>query len=689
MKRTFLSFRSFFILPAVLLLASCSGGRELELVDASAGGEVQTSSGGAAGHHTTGSAGGASGGAGGQSGGTGTGGGTSTGGSGGAGGVAGAGGATGTGGAAIGGAGGMTGPGGAAGATGTGGAGPGGRGGMTGPGGAAGAGGATGTGGAPVGCSSTQHLCSGTCVDNTSTQHCGTLCSPCTPPVGATATCDGSSCGYTCAGSTPKNCATQRICVASTGCCSSADCAGSGPCAGSCNGSGSCSYPTVSCGTVSCSGNSAEGLGTCSRGTCMMPAPQSCGGHLVCGQNMCKSTCTVDADCESGYFCGSGSCHLAAVAIATGEWHACVLLTDGSVRCWGSGFAGQLGNGMSDDTGFESSATPVAVIGLPGPASAIAAGQDTTCALIKNDGSIWCWGDGSFGQLGTGSVPAGAGASKPGKVSLGSAAAASAISMGFEHVCAIVSGSVYCWGRDSDGQVGNGQFNGAGVLTPTKVSGLSGVTALACGDYHTCAAGGSSIWCWGDNDYGELGNGQFNDPISLEGSATPQPVSSALKDSPILALTAGSSISCALVGSGGFPGGVYCWGDNEEGQLGVGTVTTTSPPGIPSPQAVTGLTGPTIVNAGGYEACAVNGNGALLCWGDRNDSDHDPDVFPTPGVVMGLSTPVIAVSSSTSSFACALTKNGAAWCWAPQNLYGILGSATLSGSTTPVQIPGW
>jgi alpha-tubulin suppressor-like RCC1 family protein len=421
--------------------------------------------------------------------------------------------------------------------------------------------------------------------------------------------------------------------------------------------SGLCSYPTNGCGTATCSGTQIVATGICNgNGSCSVPAAQNCAGNYVCSASACKTSCTADADCLSGYFCESGSCHLAAVAVATGEWHACVLLTDGSIRCWGRGGDGELGNGKDQDSGFEESPTPVPVMGLPGPASAIAAASDSVCALIKSDGSVWCWGSGASGQFGNGTIPTNdfEDSSTPVKSNL---AGASAISMEFDNqVCAIVSGSVYCWG--------------GGVLTPTKVAGVSGVTAIASGDYHTCAGGGTSVWCWGDNSAGELGNG------SMVSTETPQAVQlAALKGGSILALAAGSDLSCGLFGSGGSGGGVYCWGSI--------TATTT-------PQAVPGFSGATTLEGGEYEVCGINGSGALLCWGIRNDTPVGDPQPTNPGVVAGMPTPVISVASGISDpVTCAVAKDGAAWCWTFEAIDGILGSDTLSGSTTPVQIPGW
>jgi hypothetical protein len=508
--------------------------------------------------------------------------------------------------------------------------------------------------------------CAGTCDASGACksklgQTCNTVAGGCVS--GSTCSPDGYCCNTACTGSCVA-CdlpGLQGTCTnlasASAPHSNHAACSGGGTtCAGSCNGSGACSYPTVSCGSASCSGSSSVGTGTCSAGTCVVPAAQLCGGHLVCGQNACKSTCTADADCLSGYFCESASCHLAAVAVGAGEWHACALLTDGSIRCWGRGDDGELGNGMDEDTGFEGSATPVPVMGLPGPASAIAVASDSTCAVIKSDGSVWCWGSGASGQFGNGSIPTNTfvDSSTPVKSNL---VGASAISMEFDNqVCAIVSGSVYCWG--------------AGVLTPTKVAGVSGVTALASGDYHTCAGGGTSVWCWGDNSAGELGNG------SLVTSATPQAVQlAALKGASILGLAAGSDLSCGLFNSNGAGGGVYCWG----------AITATS-----TPQAVPGFSGATIINGGENEVCAINGSGTLLCWGDRNDIPSSDPQPTNPGVVAGAPTPVISVASAISApFACAVSMDGAVWCWGPENVAGVLGSNTLPSSTTPVQIPGW
>ncbi|HEY1874157.1 MAG TPA: hypothetical protein VGG67_07135, partial [Steroidobacteraceae bacterium] len=188
--------------------------------------------------------------------------------------------------------------------------------------------------------------------------------------------------------------------------------------------------------------------------------------------------------------------------IAGGAHHTCALSSAGAVQCWGENAHGELGNG----TGLNSS-TPVAVSGLSSGFVAIAAGNGYACAL-SSAGAVQCWGDNQFGQLGNGKshmierTPV-AVSRLSGKVV--------AIAAGDFITCALSSaGAVQCWGENSHGQLGDGMHNNSS--TPVAVSGLSsGFVAIAAGTGHACALGSTgSMQCWGDNEFGQLGNGTNN-----------------------------------------------------------------------------------------------------------------------------------------------------------------------------------
>ncbi|MDQ3889199.1 MAG: RCC1 repeat-containing protein, partial [Actinomycetota bacterium] len=236
-----------------------------------------------------------------------------------------------------------------------------------------------------------------------------------------------------------------------------------------------------------------------------------------------------------------------ATAIAAGHYHTCALTGAGGVKCWGSNYAGQLGDGSNED-----SSVPVAVSGLASGVAAIAAGGFHTCALT-DAGGVKCWGWNGIGVLGDASTRD---STVPVAVS-GLASGVVAIAAGRFHTCALTgAGAVKCWGSNGYGELGDGS-NGDSTV-PVAVSGLaSGVVAIAAGDAHTCAlteAGG--VKCWGPNDYGQLGNGSNTDstvPVAVSGVA-----------SGVVAIAAGRYHTCALTGAGA----VMCWGHNYYGQLG-------------------------------------------------------------------------------------------------------------------------
>jgi alpha-tubulin suppressor-like RCC1 family protein len=235
------------------------------------------------------------------------------------------------------------------------------------------------------------------------------------------------------------------------------------------------------------------------------------------------------------------------------------------VWCWGDDADGQLGNGGATD-----SPTPVRASSITG-VTAIAAGGGHTCALTSA-GGVECWGFNSYGQVGDGTTTNRA---SPVPVS-GLASGVTAIAAGNNHTCALTaSGTVQCWGFGFYGQLGNASIASSSV--PVAVTALpSAATAIATGGTHSCALipsgastannASSAIWCWGDDQSGQLGDNQNVDSLV--------PVEVVSLGSGAAAITAGTAHTCALFAGGG----AQCWGWNVSGQLGCDTNQDTLAP---------------------------------------------------------------------------------------------------------------
>ena len=188
------------------------------------------------------------------------------------------------------------------------------------------------------------------------------------------------------------------------------------------------------------------------------------------------------------------------VQVAAGGYHTCILNTSGGVKCWGRNDGGQLGYGASDYPPDKNS--PVDVIGLDRGIRSIAAGGYHTCALTTG-GGVKCWGKNGDGQLGDGTTE---NKSSPVNV-VGLDSGVVAIAASYTHTCALTSaGGVKCWGYNSFGQLGDNTTTKRSI--PTDVIGLdSGIQAIVTGYGHSCALNtGGGVKCWGYNFLGQLGD---------------------------------------------------------------------------------------------------------------------------------------------------------------------------------------
>jgi alpha-tubulin suppressor-like RCC1 family protein len=284
------------------------------------------------------------------------------------------------------------------------------------------------------------------------------------------------------------------------------------------------------------------------------------------------------------------------VSVAVNVFHACAALDDGSVRCWGYNVNGELGNSC----GSLSCLTSVVVCDLVAPAVKIATGFDTSCAL-SDGGSVQCWGC----------------------VDLGCWKSPTLVDGWHAGVRDLEAGSWYALGAADTGALEYWRMKCPGIeptedcpSPPVVVEGLPEPVIDAAGTSNsTCALLESGrIMCWGENNFGELGDGTTEDReqptqvIGLDGVA-------------IVEVVLGNSHTCALSGDGR----VLCWGFNEKGQLGIGHLPEHSPSGskwyiITQPTEVVGLPEPAVaIAAGGSHSCSVLESGSIYCWGNNMD----------------------------------------------------------------------
>ncbi len=298
----------------------------------------------------------------------------------------------------------------------------------------------------------------------------------------------------------------------------------------------------------------------------------------------------------------------------------------------------------------------------------VALGQQHTCAR-KMDFSVKCWGDDTSGQTGTGGMSDGGIVSTPQAVNVNDAIR---IAAGQTHTCIVhKTGTVSCWGENQDGQLGNGESLNRKPL-PVDVKGINDATAIACGSNFSCAlqrSGGVS--CWGNGLGGQLGTGTPRlQPIAA-------PVSGLID---AVSISAGESHACAVR----VRGGVVCWGDNVNGQLGTGDKMNRN-----VPTAVPTLDGVAVVAAGSRSTCALKKAGGVLCWGANEIGQLGsgaPNVAPNPSPTVVSGVDAIKIWAG-KDHACAVKKGGSVVCWGAGFLGQIGDGQPRADSTTPTAVP--
>ena len=383
----------------------------------------------------------------------------------------------------------------------------------------------------------------------------------------------------------------------------------------------------------------------------------------------------------------------------SGGFHWCALAEEKTAWCWGGL--------VTTETGVR---VP-SVIGrrVPGPdgtgaltdVKAIAGGADFTCAL-KTDGSVWCWGLNDKGQLGNESTVDSA---NPVKVSSSGGLAFGGIDKldaGTAHVCAVkaAGGEVFCWGDNLYSALGAGSLAVAQSTTPTPVTGangagtLSGATSISVGSWSACITKADhSVWCWGFDRYGQLGD---NQPYTNHGDGQLDRAYAVQ----VVGVGGTGSLSATEVSAGlyqacavGTDGVVYCWGIQAPGDYRINNPATTNQdhywgahapianPGLDGTGVLTGVTG---LGGSWHHYCGVTADHFASCWGDNPnnvllDGSGAAHPWPSKSTIGGISSIAPGGEASSALF------DGVAKCWGT-NSAGELGDGSTGSRPTPAPV---
>jgi alpha-tubulin suppressor-like RCC1 family protein len=397
------------------------------------------------------------------------------------------------------------------------------------------------------------------------------------------------------------------------------------------------------------------------------------GGLAACGSNSHNSNHAASATTLGAATSTTLRMPAAPAAIAAAGGAFTVVKTGGRLLAWGSNASGEVGDGST-----EPRRTPTVVTGITAPVVAIASGAFHTLALTS-DGSVYAWGHNHSGELGDGTTKNNPTPTLvPGLHDVRAVAAGAGFSLALE-----ADGSVLAWGNNQSGELGDGKAP-QDHTTPALVRGLgagSGVVEIAAGaDFGMVRKADGSVSEWGNGTSGQLGDS------TTDKQSAPTPVHGLGPGSHVVAIAGGGAHALAL----GADGSVLAWGNNRAGELGDGS----APDDKLAPVPVSGLgagSGVVAISAGGSFSLAATRDGKVYAWGNNRSGELGDGNAPTdrsvPGRVPGLPpTSGLHAIAGGGEHCVAIANDGSVWVWG-NNRSGQLGDGRQpTDSHSPVQV---